>query len=883
MKPEIVKRNLQHSILFKNLAEQTLDELVARGHIRHVATGDYVHRKGDKADTFYVVAVGEAELTLETDEGNTSIVGRVGPGGHFGETSLLTFKPHSLTVRALFDLVLICFSGDFFRQILRQHRIIQERIEFALAERLRISFQDHAASVLACDISTKKEIKFIDMMPLSDGGGEGKAFAEGVREKVLRSHSAREISEAISRLSSTEEPVLLSGESGTGRRLIAKQIHLQGANAQGPYIEVDAREFDADQLARRLFGVKNDPFPFSQVRQTGILEQFCRGTVVISHVDKIPLPIQKKIAEAIETMIFTRIGGENQIALQARIIFISNQSLDLLRGKLKVIKELEEKLEDHTFHVPALRFHKRDLPHLVDYYLHRFSREYGKNVTTVSPDTLGVLMNYDWPGNLVELSAVIQRAVMLAREDEILTDHILLGLPKTEGKWEFNLLRLPWVRGVLESKLFPALPRAIVGLFLCTAVLTLFFGPTDPEKNIGITISWVIGWPLLFCSFFFMARTWCSVCTLAMPGTLLQALVKPTRKTPQFIKKYSGWIMATLCIAVLWIEIVWNAYQNPVLSGWIILAIAIGSVIFSVIYQKRTWCRYLCPLGAINAIFAMPSILELRSNRHLCLNRCDDHACYSGVVDEGGCPMFRHPFMVDNNRDCIMCGECIKNCKKHSIHLNVRMAPQELWEIEAPRQSDSFLIVALGAIFFPFALHSQFYDLSWYIKNSSPALAEVIPFSVIGSALFFCLIVVFQCGYYLMVQLQAYLSQIDRRLLLPLLGYGFIPIILGCYMAVHFEVFVGESWRILANTREVLGLSSIDSGARLMSPDASSLIQVFTVAGGFFASLYATYRIIFRLRGGGVTKRDLLLPYSFLAMFAGLFVFFMKTSAIIVF
>ncbi|THB79622.1 MAG: 4Fe-4S binding protein [Desulfobulbaceae bacterium] len=883
MRPEIIRRNLQHSVLFKNLEEQTLDELVANGEVRHFSPGDFVHRKGDKADTFYVVAVGEAELTLETDDGNNSIVGRVGPGGHFGETSLLTFKPQSLTVRALFDVVLICFSGDFFRQILRKHRVIQERIEFALAERLRISFQDHAASVLACDISTRKEIKLIDMMPLSDESGADEETAEGVREKVMRSHSAREIKEAINRLSSSEEPVLLSGESGTGRRLIAKQIHLQGANAQGPYIEVDAREFDADQLARRLFGVKNDPFPFSQVRQTGILEQFCRGTVVLHHVDKIPLPIQKMIAEAMETMTFTRIGGENQIALQARIIFVGNLSLDQLRDSLQIIKPLEKKLEHNTFHVPALRFHKRDLPHLVDYYLHRFSREYGKKVSTVSPDTLGVLMNYDWPGNLVELSAVIQRAVMLARDDEILTDHILLGLPKTEGKWEFNLLRLPWIRGVMESKIFPTFPRAIVGLVLLMSVLTLFFGPADPEKNIGIAISWVVGWPLLFFSFFFMARTWCSVCTLAMPGTLLQRLVKPTKKTPQFIKKNSGWIMASLCIAVLWVEIVWNAYQNPVLTGWIILAITIGSVVFSVIYQKRAWCRYLCPLGAINAIFAMPSVLELRSNRHLCLNRCEDHACYSGGIEEGGCPMFRHPFMVDNNRDCIICGECIKNCNKHSIHLNVRMAPQELWEIEAPRRSDSFLVVALGAIFFPFALHTQFYELIWSLKRTYPATLGTIPFALIGSVLFFVLIFVFQFGYYLMVQLQAYLSRIDRKLLLPLLGYGFIPIILGVYLAVHFEVFVSESWRVVSNTREIFGLSSISEGARLISPDASSLLQVFTVAGGFFASLYATYRIVFRLKGGGVTKRDLILPYGFLGMFTALFIFFMKTSQIILF
>ena len=108
-------------------------------------------------------------------------------------------------------------------------------------------------------------------------------------------------------------------------------------------------------------------------------------------------------------------------------------------------------------------------------------------------------------------------------------------------------------------------------------------------------------------------------------------------------------------------------------------------------------------------------------------------------------------------------------------------------------------------------------------------------------------------------------------------------IILGVYLAVHFEVFVSKSWRLVANLREVLDLTPVVAGARLISPDASALLQVFTVAGGFLASLYATYRITDRLKGGGVTNRDLILPYSFLAGFTALFVFFMKTSKIILF
>ena len=106
--------------------------------------------------------------------------------------------------------------------------------------------------------------------------------------------------------------------------------------------------------------------------------------------------------------------------MQARLIFVSEQSVEALKEQLQIIKNLEQVIGENHFNAPALRFHKRDLPHLVDYYLDRFSHEHGKNIHSVDPGTLGILMNYDWPGNLIELSAVIQRAVMLSR-DEVLS------------------------------------------------------------------------------------------------------------------------------------------------------------------------------------------------------------------------------------------------------------------------------------------------------------------------------------------------------------------------------------------------------------------------------------------------------------------------------
>jgi hypothetical protein len=378
----------------------------------------------------------------------------------------------------------------------------------------------------------------------------------------------------------------------------------------------------------------------------------------------------------------------------------------------------------------------------------------------------------------------------------------------------------------------------------------------------------------MFFSFFFLARTWCSVCPLAVPGTLLQNIVKPTRKTPAFIKDYSGWIMAVLCILVFWIEIVWDAYNNRYLTFGIILIITLGSILFSVLFSRRSWCRYLCPLGAVNAIFAMPSVVELRSNRHVCLNRCQNHSCFTGEGDITGCPMFRHPYLVDNNRDCIMCSKCIKSCGNSSIQLNLRLAPQELWALETPRRADSFLIVSMGAIFFPFALQNEFFQLIDWLVAFAGNLGIPLPGHLVGSIIFFVLILIFQLGYYLMVTIQSWYAKIDKNLLLPLFGYGVIPLILGGYMAVHLEFFVGGAGRILPNIQEFFGLHPSYLDLRLISVDSTHVLQILTVLGGLLASLYVTYRITERvLVGDSLTSKALVIPFSFLALLAGLFVF----------
>ncbi len=876
MKRETIAENLRRSLLFADVTDAELASFAAVARVQILPEGQYVYRQGDASEVFYVIATGEAELVLGRDDGATKIVGRIGVGGHFGETGILTSKPRSLAVRALCDLVVICFDKRYFRIAVLSNPKIHKQLDAALAERLRVAFLDQADTNDGQSFNDGKSAAE-DVILFKDKTRSALHLRRLMRQKdsdIRESKTAKKTQFVIDSFAANNEPFLLTGESGTGKSIIARQIHLQSDRSGGQFLEVDLREYEPMRLERKLFGTEQSGFPFAQARQAGLFEQTSGGTLVFTHVQLMKEELQEKLVMILKSSTYNHIDSGRQMAMQSRVVFICDHSIDHLKSTGKILPSLLTFFEKQHFEVPALRDHKEDLPRLVSHYLSRFSKEYGKRIHKISPETLGIFMNYDWPGNLTELSSVIRRAVMLARDDEILPEQILLGLPKTEGKWEYNILRIDWINRFLKSWVFPKVPQIIVGVILLITVMFLFLGPGNPESNAGLTLGWSIGWPLMFFSFFFLARTWCSVCSLAVPGTLLQNLIKPTRKTPLFIKNFSGWIMAILCIIVFWVEIVWDAYSNPYLTGGIILVITFGSVCFSVLYSRRIWCRYLCPLGAVNAIFSMPSVVELRSNRHVCLNRCQSHACFMGDADITGCPMFRHPYLVDNNRDCIMCGKCIKNCDNSSIQLNLRLAPQELWALETPRRADSFLIVSMGAIFFPFALQNQFSDLVQYLVSLLGQVNITLPFHFVGSIAFFAIIFLFQVGYYAMVTVQSVYARMDKEFLLPLFGYGFIPLILGGYMAVHLEFFVSGAGRIVPNIQELFGQTVSYENVRLISSDSTYVLQFLTVMGGLLASLYATYRVIERALAGDVlTSKALIIPFSFLIVLAGLFVF----------
>ncbi|MBI4650300.1 sigma-54-dependent Fis family transcriptional regulator, partial [Candidatus Desantisbacteria bacterium] len=183
------------------------------------------------------------------------------------------------------------------------------------------------------------------------------------------SHQVEQIRAAIDKFAANLRPVLLTGEPGTGKRLASKQIHLESPNRDGPYIEVDVRRFDPQLWGGELFGYGKDHFSFAPVRRLGYLEQFKRGTIVLSHIEELEKSLQIRLLNAIKNGHFETLDGKRKIILSVRLIFLLDGNAKFLVGAGSFNRDFYNVLAEQSFDLPPLRNRKRDIPALAQHYL----------------------------------------------------------------------------------------------------------------------------------------------------------------------------------------------------------------------------------------------------------------------------------------------------------------------------------------------------------------------------------------------------------------------------------------------------------------------------------------------------------------------------------
>jgi two-component system response regulator GlrR len=242
---------------------------------------------------------------------------------------------------------------------------------------------------------------------------------------VTRSEKMRNVLEAVSRIAKAESTVLLLGESGTGKDLVARLIHLAGARGDRPFVAVNCAALPEGLLESTLFGHEKGAFSGAFRAAKGLFVQADGGTIFLDEIGDMPLSIQAKVLRVLQERCFYPVGSEKLTEVNVRVIAATNKDLDeqVKRGLFR--EDLYYRVHVIPIQLPPLRERKEDIPALVDHFLDEFVKQTGKEIKGFTPQAMQKLMFYDWPGNVRELKNAIEYAVAMSDNDRITEDLIL--------------------------------------------------------------------------------------------------------------------------------------------------------------------------------------------------------------------------------------------------------------------------------------------------------------------------------------------------------------------------------------------------------------------------------------------------------------------------
>ena len=230
------------------------------------------------------------------------------------------------------------------------------------------------------------------------------------------------------RAAATALSVLITGETGTGKEVLAQFIHQNGTRAQKPFIAINCAAIQPTMLEAELFGYEAGAFTGAEKRKHGLMEVADGGILFLDEISSMPLDIQAKLLCAIEERSFRRVGGTTLIRVDVQIIAASNRNLALMIDEGTFRQDLYYRLKVVDLHLPPLRERKADIPELVGFFIRKNNSQLGMNVRDITPRAMRALVNYRWPGNIRELSHAIERAMLFCDGDVVDLPHLPLDV-----------------------------------------------------------------------------------------------------------------------------------------------------------------------------------------------------------------------------------------------------------------------------------------------------------------------------------------------------------------------------------------------------------------------------------------------------------------------
>jgi DNA-binding NtrC family response regulator len=259
---------------------------------------------------------------------------------------------------------------------------------------------------------------------------EARRMRQRLSERVARqnivgsSPPMQRVFEVIEQVAPSKATVLLSGESGTGKELVAAAIHERSNRARGPFVKLHCAALAESLLESELFGHERGAFTGAVARRDGRFLLADGGTLFLDEIGEISPAIQVKLLRFLQEHEFERVGGDQTIRVDVRIVAATNRNLAEEVSKGRFREDLYYRLNVVNVELPSLRERRTDIPALARFFLERFATENGKSLEGFAPETVDILLNHDWPGNVRELENAIERAVVMASGPQIEPRHL---------------------------------------------------------------------------------------------------------------------------------------------------------------------------------------------------------------------------------------------------------------------------------------------------------------------------------------------------------------------------------------------------------------------------------------------------------------------------
>ena len=822
--------DLLHSVsLFQNLPPELIAKIAAVADYRAVPQGRTIIHQGDQGNSFYQIISGSARVFRISEDGIDVTLNIMGPGESFGEMALLTGEPRSASVKTQETCGLLIISKQAF------DRLASEIPEFSLALSKILSNRLNRGGVELVQASATEKAyqRFISKQSL------------GIEPTLIgRSRVVKQLQDEIKAAAENDRPVLILGEPGTEKGDVAGLIHWDSQRNDGPFLSIDiktvsiGRSVDLPkkhdpiriELAQSsaLFGHAKGTLSFAPEKRLGLFQIGDDGTVVLENIEYLADSVQNKLVEFIQHNHFQPLGNPTVAHSSIRVMATSSADLNRLVQEGRFNKQLFDILkESQTLTIAPLRKRKKDLRQLAEHLIDHYSRQAGKSIDGIDLDAYKSIMAYDWPGNTDELGAVIRRAVNLAQNSRLIPEDILIGkAPQVTERLGFNLLNVDRFRRLFQSRAFPGSAQLVAGIFFVLIICLGFFGPHTPDNNISLELTWGLWEPLILLSCILAARIWCAVCPVGASSTIISSKFGLNRNVPSFIRNYGSYLAIAGLAVIFWSEAVFNMPFSPRATAILILSISVPALMLALVYRRRVWCRFLCPLGKLVGFLSRCSILELRANQNICNNDCMENSCYVGKGHQDGCPVFEAPFILHNNQDCILCGNCVKNCANQVPALNLRIPGQELWTFRKPDPTMALMVaIILGTQLF------RGLEKTGYIKEY--AFTQTQPW------VFYSVLMILSSSIaYLFIKtagIAAFGSENTSRIASNLFAYALVPMAVAFELGFHFERLVSRGSQFFPALGRQIGVN-LDFLMVSMGPWWIKFHQAVFILIGVFAT-----------------------------------------------